>query len=259
MAPHEQQQLASLPMTSVEASDGHRSVISPETLKQLYKLMLRLRAHERKGSNATKRERTFYFGEACEAAAVIDLRSGDAVATVPAQLLGLLARGESSTNRNDCKSRAGTWSLIDEGGRDRLAMAAGLARAHRIQQASNVVIAFAALGEIARACDSVQFAQRQNLPIIYIEKASTNVRKSKPTPHDLPTIPVDDSDAIAVYRVAYEAIDKARRGAGPTLIQCIGHRNLPAGIRFMDQRGDPIAYIEHYLRKQNLWSEDLRF
>jgi len=62
---------------------------------------------------------------------------------------------------------------------------------------------------------------------------------------------------VAVYRVAYEAIAKARRGAGPTLIRCIRLRSLPASIRFMDLRGDPIAYLEHYLRKQNLWSEDL--
>ena len=188
---------------------------------------------------------------------MIELRSGDAVAIVSGQPVGLLARRPRAASGTDEPARAGAWSLLEEGGRDRLAMAAGAAFAHRIRQSSNVVIAFAESSEIRRASDSVRFSERERLPVIYFEKAAVSVTRSKPTAHSLATIPVDDSDAVAVYRVVYEAIAKARRGAGPTLIQCIRLRSLPASIRFMDQRGDAIAYLEHYLRKQNLWTEEL--
>ena len=254
----EQQPLARLPATPVPSERQHHSVISAEKLKQLYTLMVRLRACEGKRHPKKRTGRRPHFGVACEAGAVIELRSGDAVAILSGQPLGLLARGPRAANGKDEQSRAGTWSLLEEGRRDRLAMAAGAAFAQRIRQSNNVVIAFAESGEIARASDSVRFSERERLPVIYFEKAAVSLPRSKPTAHSLATIPVDDSDAVAVYRVAYEAIAKARRGAGPTLIQCIRLRSLPASIRFMDQRGDPIAYLEHYLRKQNLWSEDLR-
>jgi len=78
------------------------------------------------------------------------------------------------------------------------------------------------------------------------------------TLHQLPTIPVDDSDAVAVYRVVYESIDKARRGAGPTLIQCMRHESLSTRGHHKDERADPLVYMEQYLRKRNLWSDDLR-
>jgi TPP-dependent pyruvate/acetoin dehydrogenase alpha subunit len=37
----------------------------------------------------------------------------------------------------------------------------------------------------------------------------------------IPVIPVDGNDVVAVYRVATEAITHARKGNGPTLIECI--------------------------------------
>lgn len=259
MLANEEQHLTHSSVTSVHLPDSqHSPVISAEKLKQLYTLMVRLRACEQTRSTAKGKRRALRFGEACEVAVVVDLHRGDTVATLPGQHVGLLAGSGRSTNRNDEQGPA-AWSVLEEDARDRLAIAAGLALAHRLEQRSSVVVAFAAVGEIASASDSVRFAQKQNLPIIYVEKTAPNGRKSKPTPHEIPAIPVDKNDAVAVYRVAYEAIDKARRGVGPTVIRCIRHQNPSARSRLRDQRADPIAYMEHYLRKQNLWSDDVRF
>ncbi|HWY70430.1 MAG TPA: thiamine pyrophosphate-dependent enzyme [Terriglobales bacterium] len=245
--------------TSVSRPEEHHPpIISAEKLKQLYTLMVRLSSCEQKRKGARGKRRALYFGVACEVAAVIDLRSGDAVATLASQHIGQLACDESSINGTDEKTTATGWSVLEDGSRERLAIAAGVALAYRIQHQDNVVIAFASLREIARAVDSVRLAQQQSLPIIYLEKVGTNVRKSGPTPHHLPTIPVDHGDGVAVYRVAHEAIDKARRGAGPTLIQCIENDSHEARNRLKSQRADPIAYMEHYLRKQNIWSDELR-
>jgi len=150
------------------------------------------------------------------------------------------------------------WSVFEHGGRDRLAIASGIALKNSMQRGESVVLAFTTPTEITRASDSVQLAQHHSLPIIYIDKIAANVRKPRPTSHELPAIPVDDADAVAIYRVAYEAIDKARRGAGPTLIQCVEHRGLTRNGRLKDQRADPVIYMERYLRKRNLWSDDLR-
>lgn len=253
MVASKQQHLTLPQVTSVQKPDSHASsVISGEKLKQLYKLMVRLRrAHQKVG----RRNSTEHFADACLAAAVIDLHLGDTVATLPGQHLDH-AESQATNDRIENQATAAAWNLLELTGHDRLAIAAGVAFAHRIRRTSSVVIAFVATNELARAKDSVLFGQKLNLPIIYLEKAKNSVRVLKPTLHDLPTIPVDDSDVVAAYRVMFEATEKARRGVGPTLIQCIGYQNGSNGT-FTNRHPDSIAYMELYLRKQNLWSEDL--
>ena len=109
----------------------------------------------------------------------------------------------------------------------------------------------------------MKFAIAQSLPIIYVILPEANSRKPDKSLFRSATydclIPVDQSDAVAVYRVAYEAIDKARRGAGPTLIRCIRGR-VTAGRKRPDDPhcSDPIAYMEYYLRKKSSWDDALR-
>jgi len=55
----------------------------------------------------------------------------------------------------------------------------------------------------------------------------------------LPAINVDGSDVVAVYRAASEAIAHARKGNGPTLIECI-----------VEDGQDPIEKMTHYLRER---------
>ena len=59
-----------------------------------------------------------------------------------------------------------------------------------------------------------------------------------------PGIIVDGQDVVAVWRVAQESIHRARQGSGPTLIDCR-----------TDSKRDPLAYMEHYMRKRNVWDD----
>ncbi len=52
---------------------------------------------------------------------------------------------------------------------------------------------------------------------------------------------------VAVYRVSTEAITHARKGNGPTLIECIFE---PSEIR------DPLLKMEAYLTRKGLFSEE---
>jgi TPP-dependent pyruvate/acetoin dehydrogenase alpha subunit len=58
---------------------------------------------------------------------------------------------------------------------------------------------------------------------------------------------VEGNDAVAVYRVACEAVAHARKGDGPTLIVC---------QRW--QEGDPLQNMENYLDRKGLFSEKFR-
>lgn len=45
------------------------------------------------------------------------------------------------------------------------------------------------------------------------------------TGYNIPGIKIDGKDVLAVYQAAEEAIQRARKGEGPTLIECVTYRN----------------------------------
>jgi pyruvate dehydrogenase E1 component alpha subunit len=141
-------------------------------------------------------------------------------------------------------------------------MAAGTAFAYKAAAANNVVIAFAAEDEIAASRNALSFACELNLPVIYVQlpgSSRAQIRNfRRKIPSRLPEIPVDCGDAIAIYRVASEAIDKARRGAGGTLIRCVSYHLQSADHRKNSPRPqDPIAYMRSYLEANGLWSDQI--
>jgi pyruvate dehydrogenase E1 component alpha subunit len=78
---------------------------------------------------------------------------------------------------------------------------------------------------------------------------------------------VDGNDVLAVYRTVKEAVEKARRGGGPTLIEAVTYRmgphsssDDPTRYRTKEeleewQRRDPITRFRKYLEKKRIWSE----
>src|SRR6476659_3905222 len=80
--------------------------------------------------------------------------------------------------------------------------------------------------------------------------------------YGIPGVVVDGNDIFAVYQAANRAVERARSGAGPTLIECktyrwrahTEHRGQPdprdPGEREAWMRRDPIAQLERQLRDQ---------
>ena len=82
-------------------------------------------------------------------------------------------------------------------------------------------------------------------------------------------VQVDGNDVLAVYKAAKEAIDKAHRGEGPTLIEALTYRRGPhttaddptkyrdpAELKYWEER-DPIKRFRIYLERNGYWNEDL--
>jgi len=85
--------------------------------------------------------------------------------------------------------------------------------------------------------ETMNFAAIWQLPIIYLCEnnhygeytATENVTAGKciadrATPFGIPSIQADGSDAIAVYEATAQAVERARSGGGPTLIECDTYR-----------------------------------
>ncbi len=86
--------------------------------------------------------------------------------------------------------------------------------------------------------------------------------------YGMPGVVVDGMDAVAVYEAAGQAIDRARRGEGPTLLECktyrfydhVGVRGMGLTYRTDDEvaywKGrDPIVMLEQRLADQGILSK----
>lgn len=81
--------------------------------------------------------------------------------------------------------------------------------------------------------------------------------------YGIPGVKVDGTDVLEVYRVCKEAVDRARKGEGPTLIESVtmrmrghaehdGHEYYPKGLLEKWEKKDPIAQFEKLLLKEKV-------
>jgi 2-oxoisovalerate dehydrogenase E1 component alpha subunit len=88
--------------------------------------------------------------------------------------------------------------------------------------------------------------------------------------YDIEGIRVDGNDIFAVYFTVKEAIEKARRGEGPTLIEAVtwrygAHTTSDDPTKYRDQSEneirrkttDPLTRLENYLKQYGYWDEKL--
>lgn len=108
---------------------------------------------------------------------------------------------------------------------------------------------------------ALDFAMTCDLPLVFVRQSASafqparrnqRVRAARSAKAPIPPIiPVDCNDAVAVFRVAYEAIGHARRGNGPTLINCVP-LCLPG-----EQAAGPIARMETCLAGRGIRPEKI--
>jgi pyruvate dehydrogenase E1 component alpha subunit len=85
--------------------------------------------------------------------------------------------------------------------------------------------------------------------------------------YGMPGVRVDGNDVLAVYRACKEAVQRARKGEGPTLVESVtyrmaSHSSSDDAARYRDAREyeawkkkDPIARFQLYLQQKQLWTE----
>lgn len=242
-----------------------QSLLGPEKLKLLYTAMLRLRLlSDRKHSGGRNRGQSPRMQEASIVGSTIDLGSHDIVVAPIGELFAGLIDATSARAVADSpgqmqavttqQPRESVATLLQHANAaERIALAAGAAFGGNGSTPSRVVVVFSDDEGLLEAHESLQLALAHRLPVICVQQASQTKKNRRRTgrkeSHKILTIPVDQSDVLAVYRVASESIDKARRGVGPTIIQCVQPSR---------EVKDPIEFLEMHLRKKNLWSDELK-
>jgi pyruvate dehydrogenase E1 component alpha subunit len=140
---------------------------------------------------------------------------------------------------------------------------AGIALSFKMKGTKQVAVCFFGDGAVNQGMwhEGVNIAAVWDLPLVLICEnnfyaASTHISKSlkikriseRASAYGIKGITIDGNDVLAVYNAAREAIEKAREGGGPTLIECLTYRH--GG----HSRGDPATYrpkeeVEEWLKK----------
>jgi len=285
-------------------SNGGNPLISNEKLKQLYSTMVKCRLLEERARSLKKQARfkgNYYAAVGQEAVAVasgIDLRPEDTVAPshrdfilnfikgVPltAMFCQLYGRATSPDKGRSAPAHGGyaALNIITPSSTiaAQLNIGTGIALANQMKKNDNVVVAFSGEGSTSLGFwhEALNFAGVRNLPIVYVcqnnlwaESVSVKLQTKvddmslKAVGYGFPGITVDGNDAVAMYRVAQEAIERARSGGGPTLIEAktyrwYGHSEIDqAKYRTAEEveewkAKDPIAAMERYLTGKGLFS-----
>jgi TPP-dependent pyruvate/acetoin dehydrogenase alpha subunit len=165
-----------------------------------------------------------------------------------------------------------------------LNIATGVALANKMKKNNKIAMAFSGDGSTSLGFwhEALNFAGVHELPIVFIcqnnlwaESVSLKLQTKvqdislKAQAYGFPGITVDGNDVVAVYRVASEAIAHARRGSGPTLIECktyrwYGHSEIdPAKYRDPEEverwkAKDPILNMEKYLTSKKLYRDEIK-
>jgi TPP-dependent pyruvate/acetoin dehydrogenase alpha subunit len=127
-------------------------------------------------------------------------------------------------------------------------IAAGAAQSAKLRKSGQVVVCFFGDGAVNNGAfhEGMNMAATWSLPVVYVcennlyatempfDKATKNTSvASRAAAYKIPGVEVDGNDVLAVYEATGEAIERARRDEGPTLIECLTYR------WFGHHEGDP--------------------
>ncbi len=161
--------------------------------------------------------------------------------------------------------------------------AVGLAMAANIKGEEEVSLAYIGDGGTSEGDfhEALNFAGVFNAPAVFVvqnnqyaisvsrtiqTKAKTIAQKA--VAYGIPGIQVDGNDFLAMYAATKEAVDRARSGGGPTLIEALtyrlgAHTTSDDPTRYREdseveewKQKDPMKRFKKYLIDRGLWSEE---
>ncbi len=106
------------------------------------------------------------------------------------------------------------------------------------------------------------------ISVPYSKQTAAESIAQKAVAYGMPGVRVDGMDPLAVYQATREAVDRARAGDGPTLIEAMCYRygphataDDPTRYRSEDEVDewrplDPVLRLRRYLEQRGLWDED---
>jgi pyruvate dehydrogenase E1 component alpha subunit len=253
------------------------SLISNDKLLQLYSTMLRCRMlEERIRVLAKQNGLTKPFAAKSQEAAVagvgIDLLPGDTLAPSPRGFIPCFVKGLpvsrifSALSAGPARARSpyATLKLIPPSLnlRVQLDRAIAAARSNKASKNKKIVVAFCGCSSASPDLlhQAMSRAGKLLLPILLVchnDSGSDDICIEAQN-YGFPGVIVDGDDAVAAYRVATEAIAHARRGSGPTLIDCKPWPLSGSKSGKRQTARNPILNMERYLVRKGLFDKKFK-
>lgn len=247
-------------------------------LRQMYAAMLRARLLGESLSGRRRSGRDQAVGlEAALVATSVDLGPGDVVSDAMAggvvdflrgATLESVLRPETTARKRGLKADCGAAVRLAAGPgiQERIWAALGAATVLKAECAQDkaagkeldarhagVAVVYTRLGEVTPGLwgKALAFASVEELPVLFVVLPSARPEKAGELARmamrrGVPGIPVDADDAVAIYRVAQEAIGHGRIGGGPALMECVPFV-LPATNGRRAPSTDSLAVLQQYM------------
>jgi acetoin:2,6-dichlorophenolindophenol oxidoreductase subunit alpha len=226
-------------------------LISNQRLQHLYVTLLRTRLL-RQRNRLKDSSASLVVREAIVTGTVTQCEEGDAVMPVAGDRLAALAYGHNLRSVLTGRPLPGIL-LSSPAVEARFAIATGYALAR--EGTKHVTLAFSGSGltSLDALRSSLAYAAHRKLGIVFVIESAADAELSSARntePLGIYGIPVDGNDVVAIYRVAQEAVHRARRGVGPTLIDCKPW--------LLDGDTDPIRRLEQALERRSIPTSKLK-
>lgn len=231
----------------------------------LYRLMYRIRTFEEKSFVSFNKGLThgvlhLYIGqEAVAAGCIYDLRKGDYLTTTHRGHGHVIAKGADlkrmfaellGKETGYCRGRGGSMHIADMeigilgangivgGG---VPIAVGAAFGMKYKGLTRVVLSFFGDATLNTGAfhEAANLASTWKLPVVFVCEnnlygISVSIKKAcaletlvkRSAGYDIPGVCVDGNDVLAVRKAANEAVERARKGEGPSFLECQTYRHM---------------------------------
>ena len=288
---------------SILDSEGHldpalEPKLSPDELRALYRAMILGRRLDERMVRLQRQGRLGTFApikgqEASQLGSVSTLRPTDWMVPSFRETAAMVWRGWPIEKLLHFFAGYVEGGQPGEGQRDlpiavpvatQLPHAVGLAYAAQYRGEDAVVMAYFGDGATSEGdChEALNFAGVWHVPVVFVcqnnqwaisvplkKQTHSKTIAQKALAYGMPGIQVDGNDVLAVYAAAREAVDRARAGEGPTLIECVTYRlgvhttaddptkyRAEEEVKMWEQK-DPLTRFTAYMRQKSLLEDGL--
>lgn len=271
--------------------------VSEDEVKEMYHLMALARAFDEKlfklqrsGKIGTYAE--IHGEEASEVGSSFALQKDDWMIPSFREMAAFLTRGADRTKI--VQSWRGDVRAFDTGPdtkslpiaipiASQLLHATGIAWASKIRKEKNCALVYFGDGATSEGDfhEALNFAGVLKAPVIFFcqnnqwaistprtKQTASETIAQKAIAYGIKSIQIDGNDVISSYKATLEALERARNGEGPTLIESITYRvgdhttsDDSSKYRKGDEieewkKKDPLLRIEKYFKKIGTWTDD---
>lgn len=284
----------------------NKGEISKEKLLWMYETMVKIRVHEERAAELFAKNKIpgfvhLYVGEEAVATGVVaSLKKEDFISSTHRGHGHYIAKGGDikasmaelfGRTTGCCKGKGGSMHIVDlsigELGANGMVgggipHAVGAAMGIKLNGLDDVAVSFFGDGASNQQNfhEGINLAAIWKLPVVFVcenneyqislpysKQQIINSVAERGKSYGIPAVSVDGQDVMAVYEVAKEAIERARNGEGPSLIEAKTYRfrghfegdpaiyRTKKELEWWKENKDPIVIFKNFLLEKNILSE----